>query len=80
METTNDHYYDCLVLRLREEIDLRREAMQKLILCITNDAPHNPVFNKAHRIDRELDEAIRKSVDKWIEEQFNRRQADKERR
>ena len=76
---TGDHYYDCLVSRLREETDLRRKAFDKLMLWLLCNAT-GEVFNKARRIETDLDADIRASENKWIEIQFNRQQADKERR
>ena len=88
---TGDHYYDCLVSRLREEIDLRAKAYRKLVLWLNNSffcgngtkeerLAQEAAWNAAHRIERNMAEDIRASEDKWIEIQFKRQQADKERR
>ena len=79
---TGDHYYDCLVSRLREEIDLRTKAFYDLVGWL--QGPDNvtifAAWHAADRIGRNLDADIRASEDKWIEIQFKRQQADKERR
>ena len=82
---TGDHYYDCLVSRLREEIDLRAKAFYDLVGFLQGDfmsdnATKFAAWHAADRIGRNLDADIRASQDKWIEIQFNRQQADKERR
>jgi len=77
---TGKHHYDCLVSMLREENNLRAKAFNELMLLITCNAVQDAVFNGAHRIERKLDADIKASEDEWIEIQFNRQQADKQRR
>ena len=82
---TGDHYYDCLVSRLREENNLRAKAFNDLVGFLqghfmSDNATKFAAWHAADRIGRNLDANIKASEDKWIEIQFKRQQADKHRR
>ena len=82
---TGDHYYDCLVSRLREENNLRAKSIQRFSRLfagsfMSDNATKFAAWHAADRIGRNLDANIKASEDKWIEIQFKRQQADKHRR